>query len=98
MSNAAKNFDILTTSLSVLYNYFDNPIKLFSDLYLVKFLNTSAKLFFPCIKISKKKKDYYKIACNRLISSLILCLPFVRKQFKINCITIVLIFFKLHEN
>jgi len=28
MSNAAKNFNILTTSLSVLYNYFDNLTKL----------------------------------------------------------------------
>jgi len=28
MNNAAKNFDILTTSLSVLHNYFDNSIKL----------------------------------------------------------------------
>jgi len=67
MNNAAKNFDILTISLNVLYNYFDNPIKLFSDLYLVKFLNTSAKLFFSCIKTSQKK-DYYKIAYNRPIS------------------------------
>jgi len=28
MSNAAKNFDILATSLNVLYNYFDSLIKL----------------------------------------------------------------------
>jgi len=28
MSNAAKNFDILVTSLSVLHNYFDNLTKL----------------------------------------------------------------------
>jgi len=28
MSNAAKNFDILATSLSVLHNYFDNSTKL----------------------------------------------------------------------
>jgi len=28
MSNAAKNFDILATSLSVLYNYFGNSTKL----------------------------------------------------------------------
>jgi len=32
MSNAAKNFDILATSLNVLHNYFDSPTKLFSDL------------------------------------------------------------------
>ena len=33
-------------NLSVLHNYFDNPTKLFSDLYLVNFLDTLAKLFF----------------------------------------------------
>jgi len=33
MSNAAKNLDILA-----LHNYFDGPIKLFSSLYLAKFL------------------------------------------------------------
>ena len=38
MSNAVENFDILETSLSVLHNYFDNTPKLFSDLYLAKFL------------------------------------------------------------
>jgi len=27
--------------------YFDGPTKLFSDLYLSKFLNISAKSFFP---------------------------------------------------
>jgi len=46
ISNAAKHFDILTTNLSVLHNYFDSLTKLFSDLYLAKFLNTSAKLLF----------------------------------------------------
>jgi len=39
MSNAAENLDILEISL-ILHNYFDNPIKLFSDLYLSKFLDT----------------------------------------------------------
>jgi len=29
------------------HSYFDGPAKLFSDLYLAKFLNSSAKLFFP---------------------------------------------------
>jgi len=38
----------LTCSLSVLYNYFNNPTELFSNLYLAKFLDTSAKPFFPC--------------------------------------------------
>jgi len=45
-NNTAKNFDILTTSLNVLYNYFDGLTKLFSDLHLVpKFLDTLAKFF-----------------------------------------------------
>jgi len=44
--NAAKNFNSLTISLSILHNYFDDSIKLFSDLYLTKFLDTSAKSFF----------------------------------------------------
>jgi len=38
--NVVKSFDILATSLSVQCNYFDNPTKLFSDLYLAKFLDT----------------------------------------------------------
>jgi len=32
MSNTAKSFYILATNLSVFSNYFDSPIKLFSDL------------------------------------------------------------------
>ena len=44
MSNVVKNFGILTTfELSFYINYFDEPTKLFSDLYLVKFLDTLAK-------------------------------------------------------
>jgi len=42
MSNAAENFDILVINLNVLYNYiFDDLTKLFSDLYLAKFLDFS---------------------------------------------------------
>jgi len=68
MSNVAKNFDILATSLNVLYN-FDSLIKLFSDLYLAKFLNISAKSIFPrvmdvCIfsnnKLSILSMNYYQ--------------------------------------
>jgi len=47
VSNIAKS-DILATNLSILHNYFDDPTKLFSDLYLAKFLDTSAKPFFLC--------------------------------------------------
>jgi len=46
MNNAAKSFDILTAILSVIHNYFNGPTKLFSDLYLAKFLDISTKLFF----------------------------------------------------
>jgi len=42
MSNAAKSFHILATSLNFLHHYFDGPTKLFLDLYLTffKFLDT----------------------------------------------------------
>jgi len=42
MSNAAKNFDILSASYIIILT------KLFSNLYLAKFLDTSTKSFFPC--------------------------------------------------
>jgi len=43
-----KNFDILVTSLNILHNYFDSSIKLFLDFrYPAKFLDFSAKSFFP---------------------------------------------------
>jgi len=45
MSNTAKSFDILAISLSILLNYFNESTKLFSDLCLVKFLNTFER---PC--------------------------------------------------
>jgi len=51
MSNA-KNFDIPVTSLNVLHNYFDRSIKLFSGLYLAKFLNTQQNRSFR-IQIDK---------------------------------------------
>jgi len=57
MSNAAKNFDNLATSLNVLH-YFDSSLKLFSSLYLAKFLDNSAKtvriyLLSSCLFLSK---------------------------------------------
>jgi len=46
MNDAAKNFDVLATGLTVLHNYFD--LNYFSDLYPIKILDLSAKLpFFP---------------------------------------------------
>jgi len=58
--NAAKKFNILATSLSVLHNYFDDSTKLLADLYLATFLDTSAKPFFPCA--------YTKVYLSRSIS------------------------------
>jgi len=43
--NVAQYFNIPSTDLSLLHNYFDGP-KLFSDLYLL--LDNSAKPCFPC--------------------------------------------------
>jgi len=47
--NVAKTFDFLVISLSILYNYFNDLTKLFSNLFLAEeFLDTLAKSFFPC--------------------------------------------------
>jgi len=62
MGNTAKSFNILVISLNVLHNYFNNPTNLFSDLYLVKFLDTSAKPSFLCEFCEKELKDYMKSA------------------------------------
>jgi len=40
-----KNFKHFS-NLSILYNYLDNPIKLFSDWYLAKFLDNQQNRFF----------------------------------------------------
>jgi len=48
MNNVAKN-DILAIILTILYNHFNSLTKLFSNLYLIKLLDTSAKLFFSCM-------------------------------------------------
>jgi len=38
-----------SSGLSVLHNYFD-PTKLFSNLYLIKFSDTPANLFFCAVR------------------------------------------------
>jgi len=48
MSNAVKSFDILATSLSVLYNYFDSSTKLLFRSVSSQTLDLLAKSFFPC--------------------------------------------------
>jgi len=46
ISNAKKNVDILAISLNILHNFNDST-KLCLDLFLIKFLDSSAKSFFP---------------------------------------------------
>jgi len=45
MSNAAKKQLVYSSNLYVLHNYFNNSIKLFSDVYLAKFLDFLAIIF-----------------------------------------------------
>jgi len=44
-----KTFCNIRQYFSILHNYFDKLTKLFSDLHPAKFLDTSAKPFFPCM-------------------------------------------------
>jgi len=46
--------------LSVLHDNFDSSTKLFSDLHLAKFLNSSAKSFFLVLSV------IYRLSNNRL--------------------------------
>jgi len=39
------------------------PTNLFLDLYLVKFLNISANLFFPCV-FKKRRSDTFFLWCH----------------------------------
>jgi len=57
MSNAAKNFDSLATSLSILIILIVQNF--FSDLYSAKILALSAKPFFSCNYIEYLKNKYY---------------------------------------
>jgi len=53
ISNTAKSFDTLVTSLSTLHNYFDDLTNLFLDLYLVKFLiSQQNRSFRKCLSLS----------------------------------------------
>jgi len=57
MSNTARNFDILETNLSILHNYLIQTT-LFSDLNLVKFLDTLANIsFFPCMLLLNEENN-----------------------------------------
>jgi len=44
----------VTLLFTLKHNYFDGLTKLFSDLYLAKFLDALAKLFFSCKKPLKQ--------------------------------------------
>jgi len=46
--------------LSFLHNYFDGLTKLFSNLYLAKFLDISAKSFFSCTH-----SDFFILYANK---------------------------------
>jgi len=46
VTRMSKFFAVLSSCLSILHNYFDDPTKLFSDLHVGKFLDTSVKNFF----------------------------------------------------
>ena len=59
IGSAAKNYDISATNLSVLYNYFDGSIKLFSDLYLIKFLYTLEKFIFMYFIYFSEKSTFH---------------------------------------
>jgi len=63
MSNAAKNFDILATSLSVLHNYFDNRIT-FLICIETKILDFSAKSFFSCYNINTISISFFIFCLN----------------------------------
>jgi len=72
MSDVVKHFNILAISLNVLlYNYFESSIKLFSDLYLAKFLETFAKPFFFYVRyelcvFSNGRQPYYRVPSMNL--------------------------------
>ena len=72
MLHKVLKFNILAASLGVLDNYFDGLAKLFSDLQLAKFLDTSTKLFFRCylenINISRFSYVYNLLLFCGLIS------------------------------
>jgi len=70
MNNAAKNFDILATSSSVLHNYFDSLYEqnYFSDPYPAKILDLSAKPLFPrTIVFSARAKKRIYIETLRIV-------------------------------
>jgi len=57
-----KNFNFVytvATSLNILYNYINYPTKLFSDLYLAKFLDTLTKPFIFCVYKSSYYRNYF---------------------------------------
>jgi len=65
MSNTAKSFDFLPINLSILCNYLDDPIKLFLELYLTKFLDIHNRFFlYIIIIIIYNITNYYNLKCS----------------------------------
>ena len=58
IARMSKFFAALPIMFEFLPNYFDGSTKLFSDLYLAKFLDTAAKSFFPCDNIRFKRISF----------------------------------------
>jgi len=85
MSNAAKNFDIL--AISVLHNYFNRSTKLFSEPYLAKFLNISAKSFFPYRMKRRNSKHSNSMLPGCLCRNI---------EYRVACLAVIR--FKWHAN
>jgi len=75
-----KCFDILATSLNMLYKYFDDPTKLLSDLYLAKFLDALAKSSFSYKKQCNDKITILSLLSLRVTKS---CYLNIRKSIQI---------------
>jgi len=85
MSNAAKNFDIL--AISVLHNYFNRSTKSFPELYLAKFLNISAKSFFPYRMKRRNSKHSNSMLPGCLCRNI---------EYRVACLAVIR--FKWHAN
>jgi len=60
MSNAAKSLDILAVSLNILHIIIiDDLTKLFLDLYLAKFLDTTAESLYNTLASFIHRRDSY---------------------------------------
>ena len=65
INNTVKNFNIITITL--ITQLFCSSIKLFSDLYLAKFLDISIKLFFSYENKQLEQKYFLKLYTERTV-------------------------------